>query len=84
MSRNEIVDFLLTGDELDFAQIFVKYWKVATSSDEYTGADKVDLTADDMNHFDLDGFIDHMRCVLDEVIFSEEIEASAWWKEKRA
>lgn len=79
---NEMVNFLHTGDELEFAELFVKYYKVVKSGDDLTTAEDIDLTADDMNTFDLDGFLEYMKNVLGEIIFSEEIESSAWWKQE--
>ena len=80
MTMNEIIDTLLTCDELEFAEIFVKYWKTLNTNGGLARADEVDLTADDMNNFPIGAFLNHMGTFLGEVIFSEEIESSAWWK----
>lgn len=77
---NEIIDELRYGDEISFAEFFVKYWKLANIDDETVSASDIDLTADDMNNFQIGAFLNHMGTVLGEVIFSEEIESSAWWK----
>ena len=81
MTQNEIVKFLLDGGDIEFAEVFVKYWKVLHINGGLAEVDEVDeLNADDMNNFDLEGFTKHIHDVLNEVIFSEEIESSAWWK----
>ena len=84
MTMTEIVNELLTCDEIDCAQIFVWYWKAVNTNGGLALAHEVDVTADDMNNFDLEGFTKHIHDVLDEIIFSEEIEDSAWWKGEQA
>lgn len=81
MTTNEVINELRYGDEIDFAEFFVKYWKLATTEDETVMAEDIELTAEDMNNFQIGAFLNHMGTVLGEVIFSEEIESSAWWKE---
>lgn len=85
MSMNEIVDILMTADEIEVAEMFVKFWKLMdVDPNGTTSAGEIDVTADDMNHFDLDGFLKFLKVFLGEIIFSEEIEASAWWKGEQA
>lgn len=79
---NEFVDFMHTGDEIEIAEMFVKYWKLANTGDDLATANEIELTADDMNNFELGKFLEFMGNFLGEVIFSEEIESSAWWKER--
>lgn len=60
----------------EFAETFVllylknqSHWKKAVS-----------LSADDMKNFSTEKFAKWMKSCLDEIIFSEDIDTSAWWK----
>lgn len=42
------------------------------------------LTADDMNNADTADISGHIKDCLDEILFSEEMDSSCWWKAKKA
>lgn len=60
----------------DFAEVFVRYYYMCKGYPE----DR-DLNDSDM-FIDVDELAKHIRNVLDEIIYSEDIDSSAWWKQK--
>ena len=80
MDKNEIAKWLSAGGEngasdVEFAETMVLLWKRQRN-------DKSDLTATDMKNFSTNDFCAWMKNCLDEIIFSEEIDSSAWWKQQ--
>ena len=61
----------------EFAELFVLYNKMVK-----TGDLDVELTKEDMVNADVDGIMKFIKDCVDEIIFSEEVDASAWWKQK--
>ena len=75
MDNREIAAYLINLTDEEFAETFVlmkKMWKEER--------DDVALEKKDMLEFDIASFVRWLESVLDEIIFSEEIDASAWWK----
>ena len=61
----------------EFAEFFVLYYKIFK-----TGNLDVELTKEDMVNADVDGIMKSIKDSVDEIIFSEEVDVSAWWKRK--
>lgn len=82
MSVREIAQWLANIDsngcsDEEFAETFVlmfKIWK--TQNNDY------ELDKKDMKEFDIDKFLEWLRICLGEIIQSEEIDVSAWWKQE--
>ena len=60
-----------------FAEFFVLYNKIKKTEDP-----NVDLTKDDMTNADVAQIVKDIENPLNEIIFSEEVDISAWWKQK--
>ncbi len=66
------------ASEEDFAEFFVRYflgWNNSSRNEDSP------VTAKDMRNFPLEKLITHLRNSLSEILFSEEIDESAWWKQ---
>lgn len=61
----------------EFAEFFVLYYKIFK-----TGDLDVELTKEDMVNADVDGIMKSIKDSVDEIIFSEEVDTWAWWKQK--
>lgn len=68
----------LNGDGLSdeqFAEFFVLAYKMWKTNDSHTV-----LTADDMNHADVDAITNKLNETLKEILFDEDVCTLAWWK----
>lgn len=61
----------------EFAEFFVLYYKIFK-----TGNLDVELTKEDMVNADVDSIMKSIKDSVNEIIFSEEVDASAWWKQE--
>lgn len=60
----------------EFAEFFVLYYKIFK-----TGNLDVELTKEDMANADIDEIVRYaIKNPIEEILFSEEVDASAWWK----
>lgn len=62
----------------DFAELMVRLYRSQNNPEFATKP----LTKEDMTGFKTEEFAKWIKNVLDEIIFSEEIDTSAWWKKK--
>lgn len=78
MNVYEVAKYLYDGctDE-EFAEVFVRYYYMCKGY-----AEDRDLSADDMR-IDVDALMKDIRTAVDEIIYSDEIVASAWWKQEK-
>ena len=85
VSLNDVVNYLTECDDEQFTEVFALYWKlrnVNKNASEQLRAEDIVLNADDME-FDVNELVTHLKDSLDEIIFSDDIDSSAWWKEKK-
>lgn len=61
----------------EFAEFFVLYNKIVKTENP-----DVELTKEDMVNADVNGIMKSIKDPVDEIIFSEEVDISAWWKQK--
>lgn len=73
MDSIKIAQQLIDCDDVEFAEIFVAWYK------NWTG-DPRKVTVEDMRKADVNVIADKIRDILDEVIYSKEVCTSAWWK----
>lgn len=64
-----------TDEEL--AEFFVLYNKIIRTENP-----DVEITKEDMLNADVNSIMNLIWNPIDEIIFSEEVDASAWWKQK--
>ena len=81
MNESELAKWLANTDgdgatDEEFAEFFVKLYLIWNNKKD----PKENLTADDMKNFDTLRFTTWLKEVLDEIIFLDEVDASAWWK----
>ena len=87
MDANEMAKWLAVGgkngaSDEEFAEFFVMLflnWK-----DRNMDMQPTSLTKSDMMEFDTAEFTEWLKTNLDEIIFSEEVDSSAWWKKPPA
>ncbi len=82
MTSFEVADWLANKDghgatDEDFADCMVMFAKVWLNNADIGGG----LTKEDMKKFKTDIFVKRLGEALDEILFSEGIDPSAWWKE---
>lgn len=82
MSVKEIAAWLANVDsngctDEEFAEVFVLMFKMWRSEDPNT-----DLEKEDMLNFNEFEFTDWLRSCLGEIIDSDEVDQSAWWKQE--
>lgn len=82
MSVREIAAWLANVDsngctDEEFAEVFVLMYKMWRSEDPNT-----DLEKEDMLNFNEFEFTDWLKSCLGEIIDSDEIDQSAWWKQE--
>jgi hypothetical protein len=82
MDVREVATWLANVDsngctDEEFAEVFVLMYKMWRSKDSNT-----DLEKEDMLNFDEFEFCDWLRSCLGEIIDSDEIDQSAWWKKE--
>lgn len=61
----------------EFAEFFVLYNKIVKTENP-----SVELTKEDMVNADVVSIVNSILNPVDEIIFSEEVVTSAWWKQK--
>ena len=61
----------------EFAEFFVLYNKIYRTGNPYATLEK-----EDMVNADVDSIMKSIKDPVDEIIFSEEVDISAWWKQK--
>jgi len=81
ISVDDVVNFLRhdASDE-EFAEVFVKYFILRNSPISIV-SEELALQAKDMR-IDIDALVNHIKGSLNEIIYSDEIDESAWWKQK--
>lgn len=82
MSVREIAAWLANVDsngctDEEFAEVFVLMYKMWRSTDP-----NADLEKEDMLNFNEFEFTDWLRSCLGEIIDSDEVDQSAWWKQE--
>lgn len=82
MSVKEIAAWLANVDsngctDEEFAEVFVLMYKMWHSGDP-----NADLEKEDMLNFNEFEFTDWLRSCLGEIIDSDEVDQSAWWKKE--
>ncbi len=83
MGMTELAQFLSSPNgesctDEEFAELMVRLYGSQKDSSFATKR----LSKEDMTNFDTDSFTKWLKNVLDEIIFSEEIDSSAWWKQE--
>lgn len=68
-------------DDINFAEFFVHLGRFL-NTEEGDPNPSPDLRRKDMRKFNLDDLMRRLRNILSEVLFSEEICMSAWWKQE--
>ena len=82
MDVREVAKCLANADgngfgDVKFAETFVLMYKIwKTNNVNY------ELTREDMNNFEIGEFKEWLTGCIAEILFSEEIDPSAWWKQK--
>lgn len=84
MSLSEIAAWLANVDsegctDEEFAETFVLMNKIKKEE-----RNDVVVETEDMLNFNAKEFAEWLADCLDEIIFSEEVDQSAWWKQKEA
>jgi len=85
---SQIANYLYHCSDEEFAEVFALYYHMhfndIPSSHVYVeDADDVVLDKKAMQ-IDVDKLSEHLRYTLDEIIYDEDIDASAWWKGETA
>lgn len=81
MGMNEAIDYLITAQDEEYAEFFVKLIKaIKINFDWETPADEISIDESDMRNFNLEDVKKYITNALDEIIFSDEFVTSAWWK----
>lgn len=81
MGMNEAIDYLITAQDEEYAEFFVKFIKlIKIDPDGTTPADEISIDESDMRNFNLEDVKKYITDALDEIIFSDDIVMSAWWK----
>lgn len=81
MGMNEAIDYLITAQDEEYAEFFVKLIKlIKIDPDGTTLADEISIDESDMRNFNLEDVKKYITDALDEIIYSDDIDASAWWK----
>ena len=82
---NEAIDYLINATDEEYAEFFVKFFKLLKADpDCTTPADEIDIDESDMRNFTLGDVKKYITDALDEIIFSDDICMSAWWKGEQA
>lgn len=82
---NEAINYLINATDDEYAEFFVKFIKlIKIDPDGTTDADEISIDKDDMRNFNLDDVKKYITTALDEIIFSDDICSSAWWKGEQA
>ena len=66
------------ADDIQFAETMVMLYKIQQADTEEI--DHINITAEDIKKFDIEGFTDWLKETLNEIINSDEVDSSAWWK----
>ena len=87
---SDIANYLYYCTDEEFAEVFALYHHMrrrdipsAAFPDEDVDASEISLSAYDMK-INLEDLMYHIKYTLDEIIYSEEIDDSAWWKGEQA
>ncbi len=79
----EVARWLMDGGDnaidVEFAETFVLMYKIYK---EKPGDKEISLTKEDMTEADTQAIANMVKAILDEVLFSKEIDSSAWWKQE--
>lgn len=77
MNLKETAEWLAedASDE-EFAEFLILAYKIWNSGDRNTT-----LTKEDMQNADIEAITSTLKNILDEIIFSDEMDTSCWWKE---
>ena len=75
MNPLDVAKWLHEADDEAFAETFVYLDKFSRERKENPRVE-----AEDMRHFDLTSAVSFIKDVLDEILFSPEIQEGAWWK----
>ena len=83
MTNFELARELRFAEDQDLAEILVMFKRMCDNDDNYDDTTEKDyqLKAEDMRGFDANATGKWIGEWMDEVIHSEEIETSAWWKQ---
>ena len=63
------------ASDVEFAETMVRLWKLQNNGNS-------ELSKEDMQEFDTTKFCNWLESCLDDIIFSEETDSSAWWKQE--
>lgn len=75
--RDMAVWLIKEASDEEFAEFFVLYNKIFR-----TGNPNVILTKEDMVNADINSIMKCIKDSVDEILFSEEVDTWAWWKQK--
>jgi len=82
---SEIANYLYHCTDEEYAEVFALYHHMRRrdipSAAETKNADDIVLSAHDMK-IDIDDITNHIKYILDKIIYSDDIDASAWWKKE--
>lgn len=80
LSIDDVVNYLVDSTDEEYAEVFARYYHVMTDLDFARSEDfSMSKRAMRINIPHLCSIIHH---ALDEIIYSDEIDESAWWKRK--
>lgn len=87
MNPSDIANYLYYCTDEEYAETFslyfhLHYHDIPSANIDVTDADDIRLSSKDMR-IDIDGLTNHIKYTLDEIIYSDDIDASAWWKGER-
>lgn len=74
------IDYYCSDEE--FAMTMFYLWKYQNMEEDMLKAKPLMVTAEDVKQFDIEGFCDWMKGVLNEIVRSKEIDRGAWWKQE--
>lgn len=82
---SEIANYLYHCTDEEYAEVFALYnhlhfHDIPSANVDVEDADDIVLSANEMR-INIDNLINHIRYTLEEIIYDEDIDSSAWWKD---
>lgn len=80
---DDVVDYLVSCDDEDFAEVFARYYYLTLGSYPYDCSEDMPITAQEMLLLNTDELTKRLKGTLDEIILSDDVRSDAWWKLQR-